>query len=36
MRLAMYLMSEIRPGDYLNAAEIEAWARRVASKTMTS
>ncbi len=34
MRLAMYLMPEIRPGDYLNADEVEAWARKVASNMM--
>jgi menaquinone-dependent protoporphyrinogen oxidase len=31
MRLAMYLMPEIRPGDYLNEEEVKAWARSVAS-----
>jgi menaquinone-dependent protoporphyrinogen oxidase len=31
MRLAMYLMPEIRPGDYLNADEVKAWARNVVS-----
>jgi menaquinone-dependent protoporphyrinogen oxidase len=31
MRLAMYLMPEIRPGDYLNGDEVEAWAGGLAS-----
>jgi menaquinone-dependent protoporphyrinogen IX oxidase len=27
MRLAMYLMPEIRPGHYLNADEVRTWSR---------
>jgi menaquinone-dependent protoporphyrinogen IX oxidase len=34
MRLAMYLMPEIRPGDYLNADEVRAWASNLATSVL--